>query len=55
MMSERLSRFLLPNAFGPCAVRALSRGGQEKPRAHVTVRRSRYLLDEADIILFSRL
>src|SRR5690349_21181431 len=42
------SRLLLPNACGPCAVRTLSRGGQEKPRAHVTVRRSRYFVDEAD-------
>src|ERR1043165_9761478 len=39
----------LSNAYGPCAVRTLSRRGREKPRAHVTVRRSRYLLDEADI------
>src|SRR3712207_5443557 len=31
----------LSNAFGPCAVRTLSRRGREKPRAHVTVRRSR--------------
>ena len=50
-MSERFSRFLLPNAFDPCADRVLSRGGQEKLRAHVTVRRSRYLVDEADIMI----
>jgi len=41
----------LSNAFGPCAVRTLSRRGREKPRAHVTVRRSRYLLDLADIVI----
>src|SRR5881392_3213731 len=29
------------NAYGPCAVRTLSRRGREKPRAHDTVRRSR--------------
>ena len=51
-MVERASRLLLPNAFDPCAVRVLSRGGQEKLRTHVTVRRSRYLMDEAYIILF---
>src|SRR6476659_2989422 len=42
----------LSNAFGPCAVRALSRRGREKPRAHDIVRRSRYLLDRIHIILF---
>src|SRR6476661_8608750 len=34
----------LSNAFGPCAVRTLSRRGREKPRAHETVRRSRLFL-----------
>ena len=48
---ERASRWLLPNAFDPCADRVLSRGGQEKLRTHVTVRRSRYLVDEADIMI----
>ena len=54
-MVERFSRLLLPNAFDPCADRALSRGGQEKLRTHVTVRRSRYLVDEADIVALTRL
>src|SRR4029434_3270314 len=53
-MSERVSRFLLPNAFDPCAVRGLSRGGQEKPRAHVTVRGGVYVLEGADIVIFRR-
>src|SRR5688500_20296687 len=35
---ERSSRLLLPHAFDPCAVGALSRGGQEKLRTHVAVR-----------------
>ena len=48
---ERSSRWLLPNAFDPCAVRVLSRGGQEKLRTHVTVRRSRYFVDGADIVI----
>src|SRR5688500_8497460 len=39
LLSERFSRLLLPNAFDPCAGRVLSRGGQEKLRTHVTVRR----------------
>src|SRR5918993_2122752 len=51
---ERASRLLLPNAFGSCAVRALSRGGQEKLRTHVTVRRSRHFVDGADIIISPR-
>ena len=42
---KRASRLLLPNAFDPCADRALSRGGQEKLRTHVTVRRSRQFVD----------
>src|SRR6476469_11273845 len=45
----------LSNAFGPCAVRTLSRRGREKPRAHETVRRSRHVLDRGDIILFFRM
>src|SRR5205085_9284150 len=44
----------LSNSCGPCAVRTLSRRGRENPRAHVTVRRSRYLLDLADIVLFQQ-
>src|SRR6478672_10282949 len=44
----------LSNSCGPCAVRTLSRRGREKPRAHVTVRRSRYLLDLADIVFFQQ-
>src|SRR5215213_4674339 len=54
-MSERFSRSLLPNAFDPCAFRVLSRGGQEKLRTHVTVRRSRYFVDGADIVIRQRL
>src|SRR4249919_2014353 len=45
---------LLPNAYDPCAVRTLSRGGREKPRAHVTVRRSRLCVDGADIVICER-
>src|SRR5688572_21016601 len=52
---ERFSRLLLPNAFDPCAVRVLSRGGQEKLRTHVAVRRSRYFVDGADIVIRQRL
>ena len=55
LMSERFSRLLLPNAFDPCAVRVLSRGGQEKLRTHVTVRRSRNFVDGADIVIRQRL
>ena len=52
---EALSRSLLPNAFDPCADRALSRGGQEKLRTHVAVRQSRYFVDLADIMVLTGL
>src|SRR5215207_10185912 len=40
----RGSRFPLPYVRPDALPRSVSRQGQEKPRAHVTVRRSRYVL-----------
>ena len=43
------------HSFDPLRGRIVARKGQEKLRAHVTVRRSRYVLDGADIMTFTPL
>src|SRR5688500_11633388 len=49
----RGSRLPLPYVRAVARYRPVSRQGQEKPRAHVTVRRSRYVLDLTDIGRFA--
>src|SRR5215216_3250566 len=49
MKDGALALFVPPNACGLCAISGPVPGRQEKPRAHVTVRRSRYVLDGPDI------
>src|SRR5688572_20506806 len=42
------------HSFDPLRGRIVARKGQEKLRAHVTVRRSRHVLDGADIVILSK-